>query len=603
MSTESSFVRTLRAQPSFNKGANGHRNDVLSRSKKSCLQTNPGGEQDVDFSPKTSAQKPGGPPRVPEGSSKLKFFELQKYDPRYPGLLLQPDSRPITQEQLTSEVKSIYAGLTMVETKCIHVDREQAAAPEDPNKELSPDHWQALIALHPSPALRRLAEKYTMPARMWKHGIHSFLELLRQDIEKRKEYMLAFIILAYQMVALLYETVPAFENTWIECLGDLGRYRMTIEETDISHRETWRKIAWSWYSKAADNNPLVGRLYHHLAILARPNLLQQIYYYGRSMHSVEPFPNAGDSVRTLFKSFLENDKDNKPFEYTPGLPIDALFTMVHALQFSLLVKDWKDQARQDLKSSLDEHIDRATAEWKEQGVYIAVTNISAWFDYGFDRNSLRHVFLLRRKERKDLHFVAAPNLQSSKDLQEPLYTKQELRHMLSENERDPVFRERKMLTNEMFALALHRIGDKNVLSHVHIMLAFIATIAASDIASHIIDHTPWTDVVDFLNTLIKTENQQSQGNSINESLAQPVFPAEGEKRAKDDPPLPEDWLIRGLIWAEEYLPANWFDREVDADDRYLELASTAHRRSIRILRLGCQISSTLDLIRRRPTDL
>ncbi|KAK7954393.1 hypothetical protein PG988_015087 [Apiospora saccharicola] len=34
------------------------------------------------------------------------------------------------------------------------------------------------------------------------------------------------------MVALLYETVPAFATTWMECLGDLGRYRMAIEDDD-----------------------------------------------------------------------------------------------------------------------------------------------------------------------------------------------------------------------------------------------------------------------------------------------------------------------------------------------------------------------------------
>jgi hypothetical protein len=33
--------------------------------------------------------------------------------------------------------------------------------------------------------------------------------------------MLAFIYLAYHMMALLDETVPAFEDTWIEVLGDL----------------------------------------------------------------------------------------------------------------------------------------------------------------------------------------------------------------------------------------------------------------------------------------------------------------------------------------------------------------------------------------------
>lgn len=42
--------------------------------------------------------------------------------------------------------------------------------------------------------------------------------------------MLAFIYLAYSMMALLYETVPAFEDTWMECLGDLRRYRMAIEK-------------------------------------------------------------------------------------------------------------------------------------------------------------------------------------------------------------------------------------------------------------------------------------------------------------------------------------------------------------------------------------
>jgi hypothetical protein len=37
---------------------------------------------------------------------------------------IEPQFQPISQEELASEVKSIYAGLTMVETKCIHVDRE-----------------------------------------------------------------------------------------------------------------------------------------------------------------------------------------------------------------------------------------------------------------------------------------------------------------------------------------------------------------------------------------------------------------------------------------------------------------------------------------------
>ncbi|CAG7556776.1 unnamed protein product [Fusarium equiseti] len=203
----------------------------------------------------------------------------------------------ISQDQLVAEVKGIYAGLVMVETKCIEVDNTDTA---NNNSKIDSKHnneqWQALIALHrtllhehhdfflasqhpsASPALRRLATKYAIPARMWRHGIHSFLELLRHSAESL-EHMLTFLYLAYSMMALLYETVPAFEDTWIECLGDLGRYRMAIEDDNIRDREVWTGVSRHWYSKASDKSPATGRLYHHLAILARPNALRQLHYY------------------------------------------------------------------------------------------------------------------------------------------------------------------------------------------------------------------------------------------------------------------------------------------------------------------------------------
>ena len=161
-----------------------------------------------------------------------------------PEMLLQPETRPISHDQLVIEVKGIYAGLVMVEAKCIDIDEKQSAAAQE--KDLSKkamlknDQYQSLIALHKqllhehhdfflasqhpaaSPALSRLAAKYSMPARMWRHGIHAFLEVLRHRLPESLEHMLAFIYIAYSMMALLYETVPAFEDTWIECLGMLS---------------------------------------------------------------------------------------------------------------------------------------------------------------------------------------------------------------------------------------------------------------------------------------------------------------------------------------------------------------------------------------------
>jgi hypothetical protein len=257
-------------------------------------------------------------------------YEPEKTSQRLPKIVRQPETRPISQEQLVAEVKGIYAGLVMVEGKCIQVDAKQAAlareAPPGTQPKLNNEQWQALIALHrtllhehhdfflasqhPSatPAVRRLAIKYAMPARLWRHGIHSFLELLRNRLPDSLDHMLAFIYLAYSMMTLLYETVPAFEETWIECLGDLGRYRMAIEDDDIRDREVWTQVARQWYLKASDRSPETGRLYHHLAILARPNALQQLFFFCKALSVPQPFIAARESILTLLQPTLDGEQ-------------------------------------------------------------------------------------------------------------------------------------------------------------------------------------------------------------------------------------------------------------------------------------------------------
>lgn len=58
---------------------------------------------------------------------------------------------------------------------------------------------------------------------------------------------LTFIYMAYAVMTLLLESVPQFEKTWIECLGDLARYRMAIEEADMQDREIHTGVARYWY--------------------------------------------------------------------------------------------------------------------------------------------------------------------------------------------------------------------------------------------------------------------------------------------------------------------------------------------------------------------
>ena len=56
------------------------------------------------------------------------WMQDQEYDSAEPVLLLQPETCFIFHDQLVVEVKGIYVGLILVETKCIDVDDKQFKA-------------------------------------------------------------------------------------------------------------------------------------------------------------------------------------------------------------------------------------------------------------------------------------------------------------------------------------------------------------------------------------------------------------------------------------------------------------------------------------------
>jgi hypothetical protein len=106
------------------------------------------------------------------------------------------------------------------------------------------------------------------------------------------------------MMALLVESVPSFEETWIECLGDLVRYRIAIEEADLQDREIRSGVARMWYNKVADKSPNVGRIQHHLAVFARPDIVKQLFHYSKALITVIPFQNTQELVMLFFNPFL-----------------------------------------------------------------------------------------------------------------------------------------------------------------------------------------------------------------------------------------------------------------------------------------------------------
>ncbi|KAM0283501.1 hypothetical protein ACHAQH_002452 [Verticillium albo-atrum] len=503
------------------------------------------------------------PPQQKQDNAQAASSEKQDEDDDF---MRQPKTRPISQEQLVAEVKGIYAGLVMVESKCIEVDNSQTT--QDGAIDLNDEQWQALIALHrtllhehhdfflasqhPSAnrALKDLATRYAMPARMWRHGIHSFLELLRHRLPASLEHMLAFIYLAYSMMALLYETVPKFEDTWIECLGDLGRYRMAIEDDSLADREIWTAVSRHWYSKASDMSPTTGRLYHHLAILSRPNALRQLFYYSKSLCVPKAFTSARESILTLFDPIMSGQPSRIP-------ELDMHFVRVHAILFTGKEQEKFEPALDSFIGGLDIQIARYSRRWLEPGYYIAISNVCALLNYGD---------------------TSSPLLRAMKEVMPS-----DDDYPMDTPDNDDIFGKALELNNRTHRVVWRRFGDPSILAYLHTTLVPIYHLTLSlNLGGRLAASIPWKLLSVQLNTLIA-----ASGNTLR--FEDPEFP--GPVKGEAPRPLPEDFAMRGMLWADKYLPSKWFSNsKIDDDEKYFEVPSMIEERRIRILWIGCRIA-------------
>ncbi|KAF3183661.1 hypothetical protein TWF225_006135 [Orbilia oligospora] len=563
----------------------------------------------------TAATTTRSPP--PQGSTSLSSLPIvqnssdaDESEPQQPTeLILQPETRPISQEQLVAEVKGIYAGLVMVEAKCIEVDSKQAAAATQGIKQVPPlnnDQWQALIALHrtllhehhdfflasqhPSaaPSLRKLATKYAMPARMWRHGIHSFLELLRHRLPESFEHMLAFIYLAYSMMALLYETVPAFADTWVECLGDLGRYRMAIEEGDPRDREVWMHVSRFWYSKGTDRQPHVGRLYHHLAILARPNILQQLFFYCKALAVAQPFSAARESILTLFDPTALKEQDVEGNQSA-----DAVFVLLHSICFTVVNQDAFAEKKDEYLELLDKKITVSKLKFKVPGVYIAICGIASLFQYNLKDGRMKLATTAKENQKATADAEAAykNTIQNNPEKENLLppgpvidgYNPKDAL-LTQPPDLDPSVSFDISLTHaqelafDILSLFFDRGNDAAVQPHIHVWLVFLDYLKHYPEGMALVVKTfPWEKLAEYGTALLKkNKNNESILEKIQASGTFPVA-------QKGIRPLPEEYMMRGLESARRYFPYGYFSKMVDDDERLIELPSMGAVREEKML--------------------
>ncbi|RAL02093.1 uncharacterized protein BO80DRAFT_352570 [Aspergillus ibericus CBS 121593] len=492
------------------------------------------------------------------------------------------------EEKLIEDVRAIYAGIVMAEKKCkewYEDAPEWSTISQEKYQQLTGIHGMLLeeyhdfflCSQHPmaTSALQRLAEKYNMPARLWRIGVNSLLETLHCRLPESLEHMLSFICYAYSMLTLMLESVPAFKDTWIECLGDLSRYRMALEESDLRERESWAGIARYWFNQAADRNPNIGRIQHHLAVLARPDVTQQLFYYTRSLVSVHPFAGTRESIFLLFNPFLRGP------QAIHRLPLVGAFVAAHGYLYTGDVGDRLMESVDTFASLLSQTIGRIGAAFRLQGFFMCACNIAAMLEYGNADTYLGPEFLETNLSQpgslEEVYASAASSWIPTEDLQA---VQAEFLSSRDSTNPSPLLFYGSFFTFHTLSVILDRVPDRNVYAACHVSLAFLWCLALTPRGmSRVEMAVPWRKLVVFLNALFRSY--------IKPNIAErDEFPISEETTW-----VAEDFLLRGQLWSQCLYPSGFFDNAPTAGDgRNIEPPSRDITRMYRCIWLGIRLA-------------
>ena len=451
------------------------------------------------------------------------------------------------------QIQDVYACLVLVETACIQKSEyiKQVRLPdtlvESQSLEMIPLN-QLLLCLYfflflisqsppASHALKRFPREQGMPGQLWKY-VDQFAEMLR--VQFPSHYPL-FLELASETFIALLNKAPDFNDMWLECLGDLARYCIAVEEPNTEKYNIWAEAAKDWYLDVP-GAPSSGRIQCHLALLSGQDKLLQLFHYTKSLVNVRPFATAEHSVdHFLFDPVLKSG---------PHDPVTA-FIAAHGCLFKQYpVSDLRVPMQQYL-SELREYIDHVGEEFECNGTYMALCNLVAIFEYGSKAALL------------PLTFESA--------LQQDNREQGESSKMIDCGS---------FFAFETFSIILDQVGNEDVYPAVHVYLAFVWSMACNGTMKHINGFVPWQKVANFLN---KMDHSNIDFNVIECDR----FPIMGGAY------VIEDLLNDGYVWSQDYFPPNFTKHALTCDRHSVEV------RKCQCLWLGhqlqkvCYISSLL----------
>ncbi|KAH7002580.1 hypothetical protein EDB80DRAFT_867582 [Ilyonectria destructans] len=473
----------------------------------------------------------------------------------------------IHSEQPFAEVDRLYDELVKIETDCIQAERAQ---------QLTDDQWRARIELHrnllrkhhellltsqhPSADrdLRRMASDCGLPGRMWRHGVHSLLDLMHHHLPPSSEHRLSFLDIASNTIERLHEAAPRFDNTWYECLGDLGRYRLRTNSADSTSDEKWKTISRHWYCRTSFQMPTTGRFYHRLAMLSGSNVVQQMFYLIKSLCVPEPFLQSKELITETFMIGRQ---------LRDMAPCDAAFLQAHAIIFTQTnVEDFKNVVK-TFVSGLVSKRPLESGGWVTRQYQMSITLCNCLLAYG-DKSSLLQ------------QAINGPQTQDC-----------ETETQESESKRIQQLENACTLAQQSDSCVFINAENLDFMAYLHVRLVFMLYVVDHPSAMAYLTHwVPWDLVASSLNDV--TVRIHSKGLNPIEVFSNPF---RGE-----DGPLPEDWDMRGLGWAGNYFPPNWFSAH-DLDFYSLaggaEIPTRELARERRVLAVGqrlAQFSAPLD---------
>ena len=348
-------------------------------------------------------------------------------------------------------------------------------------------------------------------------------------------------------------------------------------------------------------------------MLARPNIVQQLFYYSKALVAVVPFTNARESIMLLFTPFLDRPKDT----YHRYAVVESSLVTAWGIIFRRGSIAEFQRYTTEFASALDEHISRTTVRWKTQGPEVESSLIAGMLDYGEEA----HLWIMIREHmdriKKAQEVKQEPNDQLSMTSKAATTTDDpqirermrrehwmSIKHWTSIDLEGTEYRRlagtpaiiegSKFLSsddcaNHVFpvwsrsvSIVASKVGDRNTIPYLHVTLAFLWSLSfVPGALLYLESYVPWAKLVTFLNTLGRSGVDDAQVESAE-------FPqSHGVGRQ-----LPEDFPIRGLIWSYFYYPQDFFTGQVvDEDERALEMPSHALMRAERCLWLGVRLAS------------